>query len=409
MRVVFIAENYPNNIQPFSGKFIHLQALALRDQGVEVRVLAPIPWVPTKGTFRGWPAYAQVYATDNVDGIPVVHPRYLTPPRAIRVDYWRMILPLQYAPMLENMRRTFPFDLIHGQNLFPEGHISMRLAQRFGVPSVVSSRGSDAVYWPYNLRRYRIAAETVISSADQIVAVSHAQRRTVEQLAQPRTPCEVVYNGVDPEVYKPHPIIRARLREQLGLKSGDLLISFVGELSVNKGVGELITAFGALAARYEHIHLVMIGGSSSSDQWQPPINDSTTHTRLRYTGMIPSVDVVRWLNASDIFAFPSHREGLPNAVLEAASVGLPIVATMCGGIPEIIEEGVNGILIPTKDTAALIDALDCMIRNPELRAKFSTRLRADILRKFSWNVHGKKLRDIYEKVLRCERRNPVRL
>lgn len=399
MRVLFVAENYPNNIQPASGGDIHSQARALLAQGVEVRVLAPIPWVPVKGSFRGWPAYSQVNAADEIDGVPIIHPRYLTPPRPIRVDYWRIALPLQYAPILAKMRKTFPFDLIHGQNLFPEGYVALRLAKKFGVPSMVHSRGSDAVYWPHNLRRYRRFAEKVIQSADQLLTICHAQRRVVEALAQPKAICEVVYNGVDPTRYDANPELRNQLRQQLNLGPNNLLLAFVGELRTNKGIAELLEAFETIAAMHNHCQLLMIGGGSEAEQWYQAADNLKARSRLRFAGYVSPPEVANWLSAADIFVFPSHREGLPNAVLEAAAVGLPIVATNCGGIPEIIQDGINGLLVSPQDTKELICALERMISQPDLRARFSARVRADTLQKFSWDAHGKRLREVYERVL----------
>jgi teichuronic acid biosynthesis glycosyltransferase TuaC len=396
MRVLFVAENYPNNVQPESGRDIHQQALALKRQNIDVQVVAPIPWMPFKGSFRGWPDYNEVYAMDTLDGVQIYHPRYLTPPRFMRVDYWKVALPIQYKPLFTRIRRTFRFDLVHGQNLFPEGHVAIQMGQNLGVPALVSSRGSDAAYWPHQLRRYRRAVQDVIQLADQMVTVSYAQRKLVEALAPPMVECQVVYNGVDPVRFVADTGARDAVRLQLGLHPNHTLLIFVGALVINKGIRELLEAFQALAVHHSHIHLALIG--KSNENWQAAVN-SELHQKVHFVGAVSGTEVVNWLNAGDVFVFPSYREGLPNAVLEAGAVGLPIVATHVGGIPEVIRDQVNGLLVPPQDVSALTMAIDRLIRDSNLRTQFRHRVRNDVLNTFSWSVHGTRLKHIYEQLL----------
>ena len=116
-------------------------------------------------------------------------------------------------------------------------------------------------------------------------------------------------------------------------------------------------------------------------------------------GEIPQNEIPYWLSASDIFVFPTYNEGLPNAIMEAMACGLPVVATEVGGIPEVVKDGENGILIDKKDVKSIVHSLEKLIENKSMCKKMGEHGRITIEEKFSWNNSAKKLIEIYNKII----------
>jgi glycosyltransferase involved in cell wall biosynthesis len=140
------------------------------------------------------------------------------------------------------------------------------------------------------------------------------------------------------------------------------VLLFVGRLEPQKGIHELLDAFEQLRARLPRAMLALVGdGVSSGDvraragQWEPGA--------VRQLGALAPGEVAAWMGACDILTLPSWAEGTPNVVLEALASGRPVVATRVGGIPDVVDDGRAGILVPARDASALGAALhDALVR-----------------------------------------------
>jgi glycosyltransferase involved in cell wall biosynthesis len=163
--------------------------------------------------------------------------------------------------------------------------------------------------------------------------------------------------------------IAARTRDALGIPLSAVVISFVGRLTRDKGVGELVSAFDQLAGEFPDAHLMLVGP-------QEPQRDPLPATTLAAMAANPRIhalgyrpDPETYLAASDVFCLPSHREGFGSAAIEAAALGLPTVGTRITGLTDAVADGVTGILGPAKDTAALAAALRRLLSDPPLRQR----------------------------------------
>lgn len=153
-------------------------------------------------------------------------------------------------------------------------------------------------------------------------------------------------------------------------------ILFLARFEASKGIFELLDAFKRVRDANEDISLILAGDGVEATSARAWCNHNGMQDQVRFTGYISGTAKAQLLIDSDIFVLPTfHNEGCPNALLEAMGAGLPVVATPVGGIPEVVADGVNGILVQPRDPAALAGALQRLIHDPALRAEMGQRNR----------------------------------
>lgn len=235
------------------------------------------------------------------------------------------------------------------------GRILGRLA---GVPVVVCSERTMAMEseWRYRFNRWTIGlvdCVTTVSANVRSFCTSH--------IGLPADKLVVIYNGV--ELPSAPLASTIEVRAELGLPPGGLVIGAVSRLDPVKGVSVLVEAL----AQVDEVYLAVIGDGPERAPLASLAGSLGVANRIRWTGH--RRDVSHCLPAFDLFVQPSLHEGLPNAVLEAMAAGLPVVATAVGGTPEVVVDGVTGILVPPRDPDALAEAIACLLRDPDLRCK----------------------------------------
>lgn len=151
---------------------------------------------------------------------------------------------------------------------------------------------------------------------------------------------------------------RLEVRNEYGITPDEKVLVYVGRLAKDKGVEELLEAFSTICTNFNNVKLLLVG---PMEKINGPISNASIrqidqHPQIIYNGR--KDDIRPMLLASDIFIFPSYREGFPNVLLQAGAMNLPCLASDINGCNEIIEEGINGLLFPPKDTGALYEVLD---------------------------------------------------
>ncbi|MDF3079019.1 MAG: putative Capsular polysaccharide biosynthesis glycosyl transferase [Sphingobacteriaceae bacterium] len=193
-------------------------------------------------------------------------------------------------------------------------------------------------------------------------------------------------NGIDTTFFSPDlysDIDKKSLRRYYKLSDNDLVFIFVGRLVGDKGVNEIVSAFKELNGRVNKIKLLLVGPQESE---LDPLRYNTL-TEINSNKNIISVgyqdDVRPFYGISDILVLPSYREGFPNVVLQAGSMGLASIVTDINGCNEIIIAGSNGLIVPPKSIDALVTAMTTLITDNELRHKLSSNARAMIISRYS--------------------------
>jgi len=183
-------------------------------------------------------------------------------------------------------------------------------------------------------------------------------------------------NGVDVERFHPGP---CGLRKRLGIPPDAPVVGFVGRLTRDKGLPELIEAFDAILAAKPDTHLLLVGWFDAAED---ALNDDLRsrikkHPRIHLTGFV--ADTAPYYRVMDVMVLPTWREGFPNVVLEAAATGIPVVTTLSTGSRDAVVPEVTGLLIPPGYPVAISEAVLQLLRNPERRRRMGEAARAWVL------------------------------
>ncbi|WP_245677703.1 glycosyltransferase family 4 protein [Chondromyces crocatus] len=360
--MLWVTRIFPNRIEPLACPFQRQQLAALSRQ-CEVEVLAAIPYYPGAGLLGERTRPARLCAVpdrDEIDGIPVSHPRAPYLPGAGKL-LAAVNAPLYLGGLLPEVPRLRGrFDVVMGAFLYPDACAAAALARLLGLPYAVKGHGTDVnvvAQWPSVKPLVRAA----LRRAAAAFGVSRPMVDTLVEMGAPAERTALVMNGVNRSVFFPQDKLEAR--RALGLPERGRVITFVGTLAAHKGVRELLASLDDVAsAAGEPTCLVMVGDGPERHALEEEAARRTEAAgKLVIPGPRPLEEVARYMAAGDVVTLPSHAEGTPNVILEALASGRPVVATRVGGIPDVIENGRTGLLVPPEDvpalSAALIDAL----------------------------------------------------
>jgi glycosyltransferase involved in cell wall biosynthesis len=213
------------------------------------------------------------------------------------------------------------------------------------------------------------ALNRISVSADRsVLAVSDAAYGALPRRLRHRA--RVVVHGIDQSgprrAMAQREEIRARLRRELDVPDEDLLVVTVGGLRAEKGYDVLLDAAQLADRRGLPLHFAVAGDGVLHDELRARHEALDLGARFQFLGH--RRDALDLLVAADIFVLPSRQEGLPVVLMEATSIGAPIVATRVGGVPQVVEDGTNGLVVPPGDPEALVTALGRLAADPRLRA-----------------------------------------
>lgn len=399
MRVAVLSHMYPSRQRPLNGTFIHEHVKSLREAGLQVKVFSPVPWVPkfASAIKSKWSNYrAMAEEETRHEEVPVRRFAYPTPPAPLHfLGSFGMArtLAARWWELLGSGR----FDLLHAHTVTPDGYAACWAARRFGIPTVCSARGSEIHTAPRQSAVFRRLCRWTLRHADRAIAVSAALAREAAGIAGDGVHVDVIYNGVDP-IFAPAADATAT-RARLGLPADALVMTFVGRCEYDKGLGDLLEAFANLGPGADRLMLVIVGNGQARQALEQRVQESGIGGRVRFLGSLGRREIAEQLQASDFFVLPSHGEGMPNALLEAMAVGLPSIATRVGGIPELVDDGRNGLLVDAQSPTALASTIRRMVGDPAAARLMGAAARADILRRFTWAENASRHLKLYRETL----------
>jgi glycosyltransferase involved in cell wall biosynthesis len=201
-----------------------------------------------------------------------------------------------------------------------------------------------------------------------------------------------VYLGRDRRMFSPAGN-KSEVRRELGWAEDEIVAIYAGMISETKGIIELAEAAEGLLRRYPKFKLVCVGEGPACEHLVRLKEKTGTREAVVITGQIPPEEVPKFLKGSDFMVFPSHSEGMPQAILEAMDCGLAAVASRVGGIPEAVIDGKTGILIEPKNVEQLAAAMEKMICDREFRTRAGREARAFAAEKFDPEKNAKKFAD----------------
>jgi glycosyltransferase involved in cell wall biosynthesis len=241
------------------------------------------------------------------------------------------------------------------------------------------------------------------ATADGIVGVSSEIANVLEG-RYPSADVRCIRNGVDLARVVPT-IERSAMRAQLGIASDTLVVGTVGRLMPIKGLEYLIGAFAQLRRQRgsQECKLVIVGDGPLRAALGQSAESHGLARDVKFLGM--RTDVYNLMGVFDVLVLSSLHEGVPMVLLEAMSLGVPIVATCVGGIPEILEDGKEAVLVPAKDPEALARAMGVVAGSPELRAELIRAARVRVETQFSIQSSAANTRDMYRSLCGAGERN----
>jgi sugar transferase (PEP-CTERM/EpsH1 system associated) len=245
--------------------------------------------------------------------------------------------------------------------------------------------------------KYRLLMRAITPLVDHYVCVSQDLAAWLRHCTGvPEHRVSHICNGVDAERFQPTPHGRTPLPCPGFAGPDDIVLGTVGRLDPIKDQGRLIEALAQLTHELPAtgLRLVIVGDGPRREALAAQAEHLGVQNRVWFAGA--RNDIPSLLQGFDLFVLPSLNEGISNTVLEAMATGLPVVATAVGGNPELIEDGVNGRLVPSADTGALTDALRSYVQDPLRRQQHGRVAREQILRRFSIPVMVERYLSLYE-------------
>ncbi|KQN26696.1 glycoside hydrolase [Sphingomonas sp. Leaf33] len=377
LRVLTLSTLFPSASAPNLGVFVERQTLGLTAHpDVDLRLVAPVGLPP-------WPLSRHPHYSDRVNlpraemwkGVPTLRPRFTNVPlTAGRFHAAALVATLR--PVLANLRRDFPFDVIDAEFFFPDGPAAVRLGRHFGVPVSIKARGADIHHWG----RTEPTARQVVAAgqaADGMLAVSAAIRQDMIALGMPGERISVHRTGVDGDRFAPRD--RAVEKAVLGV-AGPLVLS-VGALIPRKGHDIVIDAVSHLPGTT----LWIAGEGPERAALEAQIAQLGLADRVRLLGSVAHDRLPALFAAADVMALASASEGLANAWVEAMSSGTPIVITSAGGARETVDRPEAGRVVDRTATAFANAISDLLLLPPEPAAVCAAAAQ------FSWQANTDQL------------------
>jgi glycosyltransferase involved in cell wall biosynthesis len=266
-------------------------------------------------------------------------------------------------------------------HLFPDGFWGRLAAMAAGVPIRVVTQHNS--FEGGNLPpRWQVWADRVLQKhTDRFVAVSRgAENFLLREVGVPRERVLLLPNAVSP-LPRPSPDTVGELRRKWGLEGSAPVLGTVARLTHQKGIGYLLEAVSLLRSSFPDIRCVVLGEGELRDELEARAEGLGVSDIVVFPGVRKDVENV--LALFDLFVLPSLFEGMPVALLEAMSVGLPVVATRLSSVSEIIDEGVDGLLASPGDGQALADAIADVLRDPEAQRRMSKNAMKKIRTRYS--------------------------
>jgi len=388
VRVAVVAEWYPSPGDPVLGIWAHRQAVAARDAGAEVRVLAlrrPIPPLsmfhlpPALGQFGRWIEGARTSLRPwTLDGLSVEPVPFVAPPRPVSYGTWGYWAAPPLARALDRLYGEWRFDVLHAHCLAPPGHAAARWIRSRpprGPAFVVSGHGPDMINVPENSSVGRRACVAAIAAADLVMANSTWAAGRCEAIAGRRLPVRVVHLGADVPIAAHE-------------RNGAVRLVTVAHLVERKRHSVVLRALALLdpARRPEYL---VIGDGPCRHGLQRLAAELGVADRVRFLGQLPNSEAVAQAATCDVFVMPGVEEPFGVAFVEAMAAGLPAIGSRGEGGPEdIAAAGPGMILVEPDDPAGLAATLARMTSDRDELARLGAAARDTVAANFTWEHCG---------------------
>lgn len=388
IRLLTFSSLFPNNARPNHGVFVENRLRHLLASGAAVsQVVAPVPWFPfTHPRFGDWAVNARVTREETRHGLTIRHPRFPVIPK-VGMSLAPRLLYRAMVPVLRDLiARGHRFDAIDAHYVYPDGVAAVWLGQRFGLPVVVTARGTDVSLIP-RFPGPRRLIQGAIAGAAAMIAVSTALKDALVEIGAPADKVAVLRNGVDTALFHP-PANRDASRAALGLTRPTLVS--VGLLIERKGHHRTIEAMMKLP----DFDLLIAGEGPERGRLSSLIARLGLRDRVRLLGNQPHAELPALYGAADASVLSSSREGWANVLLESMACGTPVVASNIWGNPEVVQTPAAGTITTENTPDGIVEGVRRLFAGGETRA--ATRAYAEL---YGWDETTQGQLDLFRRVI----------
>lgn len=402
MRVLVLTIWYPNAENPILGTFVHEQAVALRNSGVDIRIVQPIPSTPFPVTLlkESYAKLAKTPLQEEYEGFEVYHPRYLTLPGHLffeRVGDWMY---RAIRPLIKRIYQEWPFDIIHAHTTYPCGYAANLLRDHdFPLVKVIHTIHRTCIIDApnYNRQCYE-KVRTALEGADRDVFVSLEGRKLALKYTEGRceNKSEYITNGVNTAKFQLEASDQAEIASLKSKHESTWNLVFVGYLNERKGIKELLAAVANLAAKGRRkLHLFLVGRNDLGSYIEDFIRTNGLTEMVTLVGPVLHDRVKIWMSFANAFVLPSHSEGLPTVLFEALYAGTPSIFTKVGGVGDIVTDRQEALVIEPKSIVAIEDSIARLMDSPDLCRELSTNGHKLIRDNFTWAINADRNINLY--------------
>jgi teichuronic acid biosynthesis glycosyltransferase TuaC len=387
IRLLTFSTLYPNAVSPSHGIFVETRLRQLLGSGeIEARVIAPVPWFPSRHRIFGeYARHASVPRHECRNGLSVEHPRYLLLPRIGMNLAPSALARAGLAAARRMIADGYRFDVIDAHYLYPDGVAAVAIGKALGKPVVITARGSDVNLIPQFRKPRQMIVEAARNSA-AIISVSAALKDSMQAIGVDPRQISVLRNGVDLALF--HQEDRPTARGHLGITR--FALASVGNLIPTKGHHAVIEALTGLP----DVELFIAGRGPEEDRLRALATRLGVGDRVTFLGVLPQEQLRTLYSAVDCLVLASAREGWPNVLLEAMACGTPVIATDVGGASEIVAAPEAGSLIGKCAAQEIVDGVTHLRQAPPLRD--ATRQYAE---QFDWQATTQGQISLYRAIL----------
>jgi len=298
---------------------------------------------------------------------------------------------LKALPKLKSTIKEFKPDILHAHFASSYGLIGSLTGFH---PIVISLWGSDIFDFPRRSSLNALIIKHNLKNADEITSTSITMAK--EGAKYTSREIEVVPFGVDLNIFKPIEVKKNFLKNSI-------VIGTVKALERKYGIDILIRAFALLKAKIQSdaLELLIVGDGPERDNLKELSRELKVENSITFTGYVPHVDLPRYFNMMDIFVLLSRvEESFGVVVVEAMACEKPVVVSNKGGLPEVVENGVTGFVVPAENPEAAASALETLIMNKDLRELMGKKGRERVAKLYNWEENVSKMIEIYKKLLK---------
>ncbi|MBX2806830.1 MAG: glycosyltransferase [Hyphomicrobiales bacterium] len=395
--IAYLTGEYPRA----TDTFIQREVVALRRQGFEVLTcsvrktgsehhVGPEQREEARGTFYILSRARSPLrlARDHLKAFAASPSRYFsalklavrTSPPGLKALTYQLFYFLEAVVLAEHLKREGVVHL-HNHIATASCTVAMLASEISGVPYSFTIHGPgiffEPMHWRIDEKTARASFVSCISDFCRSQVMMFSDRRHWDKL-------HIVHCGVEPERY-----------DGARNTSGHRLL-FVGRLAGVKGISVLFQALEQVVRRFPGLHLTLIGDGPEREDLEREAGARGLAGAVSFAGYRSQAEVAKALRETDMLVLPSFAEGVPVVLMEAMAAGLPIISSRVAGIPELVEDGVSGLLVPPGDADAVASAISELLADPALRVSMGERGRAKVVSEFNLKYEAAWLGELFQ-------------